>query len=71
MGIVVEGEFTEEQVLALARNAYRNGDPDFDIDPEKCALLVIDMQDEFVKPHWTPDWVPDATRKVPKIKKLI
>ncbi len=71
MGIVVEGEFTEEQVLALARNAYRNGDPDFDIDPQKCALLVIDMQDEFVKPHWTPDWVPDATRKVPKIKKLI
>lgn len=66
-----EGEFTAEQVLQLAKNAYHNGDPDYEIDPKKCVLLVIDMQDEFVKPHWTPDWVPDATNKVPKIKKLI
>lgn len=66
-----EGEFTEEQVLGLAKNAYQNGDPNFSIIPEKCALLVIDMQNEFVKPHWTPDWVPDATRKVPAIKRLI
>ncbi|MHA1905511.1 MAG: cysteine hydrolase family protein [Candidatus Thorarchaeota archaeon] len=43
----------------------------FEIVPEKCALLVIDMQDEFVKPHWSPDWVPEATRQVPRIKKLI
>jgi nicotinamidase-related amidase len=66
-----ESEFTEEQVLGLAKNAYQNGDPNFSIIPEKCALLVIDMQNEFVKPHWTPDWVPDATRKVPAIKRLI
>ena len=66
-----EGEFTEEQVLKLAKNAYQNGSPEFSIIPEKCALLVIDMQNEFVKPHWTPDWVPDATRKIPAIKRLI
>jgi nicotinamidase-related amidase len=65
------GKFTEKQVLQLAKNAYQNGDPDYVIDPRKCALLVIDMQNEFVKPHWTPDWVPDATYKIPKIKKLI
>ena len=65
------GKFTEEQVLQLAKNAYQNGVSDFKIDPKKCALLVIDMQDEFVKPNWTPDWVPDATRKVSKIKRLI
>jgi hypothetical protein len=28
-------------------------------------LLVIDMPDEFVRPHWTPFCVPDATRLVP------
>ncbi len=66
-----EGEYTERQVLDLARKAYEEGDAGFDIVPEKCALLVIDMQDEFVKPHWTPDWVPAATRQVPHIKRLI
>ena len=65
------GEFTEEQVLSLTRGAYKQGVARFEVVPERCALLVIDMQDEFVKPHWTPDWVPDATRKVPKIRRLI
>lgn len=65
------GEFTEEQVLHFARKAYNEGEAHFDIIPEKCALLVIDMQDEFVKPHWSPDWVPEATKQVPRIKKLI
>jgi nicotinamidase-related amidase len=66
-----EGRFTEEQALELARNAYRKGDADFQIDSTSCALLVIDMQNEFVKPHWGPDWVPDATRKVPTMRRLI
>ena len=65
------GEFTEKKVLKLAKEAYEKGDVEFDIIPDKCALIVIDMQNEFVKPHWTPYWVPEATRQVPKIKKLI
>ncbi len=65
------GEFTEEFLLQLARKAYTQGDAQFEIKPEKCALLVIDMQDEFVKPHWSPDWVPEATKQVPRVKKLI
>jgi nicotinamidase-related amidase len=32
---------------------------------------VIDMQGEFVRPHWTPFWVPDATRLVPGIRRLV
>jgi nicotinamidase-related amidase len=63
--------FTEEQVLSLARMAYHECDAMFTIVPEKCALLVIDMQEEFVKPGWTPYLVPEATRQVSKIKKLI
>jgi nicotinamidase-related amidase len=63
--------FTEEQVLALARQAYEEGQADFAIEAEKCALLVIDMQDEFVKPGWAPYWVPEASRQVAMIKKLI
>lgn len=65
------GHFTEKDVLNLARKAYNEGDVQFDTVPNKCALLVIDMQDEFVKPHWSPDWVPEATKQVPRIKRLI
>lgn len=65
------GGFSEEFVLGLARRAYEEGDPGFEIVPENCALLVIDMQDEFVKPHWTPYWVPDTTKHIPRIQRLI
>ena len=65
------GKFTEQDVLNLARKAYNEGNADFKIVADKCALLVIDMQDEFVKPYWSPDWVPEATRQVPRIKRLI
>jgi nicotinamidase-related amidase len=62
---------TEEMLLKAAIAAYRNGDVQFEIRPDKCVLIVIDMQDEFVRPGWTPFWVPEATRQVPKIKRLI
>lgn len=65
------GNFSENDVLTLSRKAYEEGNANFEVIPDKCALLVIDMQDEFVKPHWSPDWVPEATRQVPLIKKLI
>ncbi len=65
------GSFTEEDILALAAKAYNEDEALFEIIKEKCALLVIDMQDEFVKPNWAPCWVPEATRQVPRIKKLI
>jgi len=65
------GNFTEQDVLHLARKAYNEGNANFEVITKKCALLVIDMQDEFVKPHWSPDWVPEATKQVPRIKRLI
>jgi nicotinamidase-related amidase len=63
--------FTEEEVLVLARAAYDSGEASFGFAVQSCALLVIDMQDEFVKPGWTPFWVPEATKQVPKIRALI
>ena len=62
--------FSESEVLRLARNAYSEN-PSFSVKPEKAALLVIDMQDDFVKPHWTPFWVPDATRIVKRVRRLV
>ena len=65
------GNFSEQDILDLAKKAYNEGNAQFEIIANNCALLVIDMQDEFVKPHWSPDWVPEATKQVPRIKKLI
>jgi nicotinamidase-related amidase len=64
-------DFSEERVLELAKKSYEAGEVKFDVIPEKCVLLVIDMQDEFVKPHWSPYWVPEATKRVPNMKRLI
>ena len=63
--------YSEEEVRTLAQKAYEEGQAKFEIDPRKCALLVIDMQKEFVQPGWTPYWVPEATRQVALIKNLI
>ncbi|GBF35130.1 nicotinamidase [Desulfocucumis palustris] len=65
------GGFTEQNVLDMARRGHEEGNAGFEVVKENCALLVIDMQDEFVKPHWTPYWVPEATRQVPHIKRLV
>ena len=66
-----EGKYSEAFVLAQAREAYERGVARFDIAAGRSALLVIDMQDEFVRPGWTPFWVPEATRQVPRIRRLI
>jgi nicotinamidase-related amidase len=63
--------FTEFEILENAKNAYINGDANFTIEKEMCSLLVIDMQDEFVKPGWASTWIPEATRQVGKISKVI
>lgn len=64
-------EFTEELLLKTALEAYKTGSANFEFIPSNSALLVIDMQDEFVKPGWTSSWIPEATRQVPLIKSLI
>lgn len=64
-------KYTKELVYKAALEAYRNGDAKFNIKTSKCALIVVDMQNEFVKPEWASSWIPDATKQVPKIRRLI
>src|SRR5205814_2032202 len=65
------GDFSEEWVLERARQQYTDGRARMEIEPGRTALLVVDMIDEFVKPNWSPYWVPDATRQVPTIRRVI
>jgi len=63
--------YSEEQVRDLARRAYHGGTASFAIERARSALVVVDMQDEFVRPGWTPFWVPGATKLVPRLQKAI
>jgi len=65
-----DARFSEQDVLRLAQTAYSEN-PSFPVDSGKATLLVIDMQDEFVKPHRTPFWVPEATRIVGRVRQLV
>jgi nicotinamidase-related amidase len=65
------GDFSEEWVLERARQQYTAGRAQMEIEPGRTALLVVDMIDEFVKPNWSPYWIPEATRQVPTIRRVI
>lgn len=65
------GHYTEEDVEALARRAYEHGQPSSALDLRRAALLVIDMQAEYVEPGWTAGWVPEATRMIPRLARVV
>lgn len=65
------GSFTEEGIRAAVRRQYDEEHADVEPRADDTALVVVDMLDEFVKPGWSPLWVPEATRQVPRIRALI
>src|SRR5436190_7350997 len=65
------GEFSEDWVRERGRRLYEEGEAKIDLDPAATALIVVDMIDEFVKPHWSPYWVPQATAAVPRLRRVI
>jgi nicotinamidase-related amidase len=65
------GEFSEAWVRERARRLYEEGEARIDLNPGGTALIVVDMINEFVKPHWSPYWVPQATAAVPRIRRVI
>ncbi len=64
------GEFTESLILQQAKIDYETGEANVPLRVGASALLIVDMLDEFVKPEWSPYWVPDATRQAPIIRAL-
>ncbi|RJQ10088.1 MAG: cysteine hydrolase [Bacillota bacterium] len=65
------GDFDREFVLRAAKEAYELGQAPFEFGPKGTALIIVDMLEEFVRPNYTPYWIPAATEAVPKIKELI
>jgi ureidoacrylate peracid hydrolase len=58
--------------LIVDRVAARRGDgPLFgDLDPRRTALLVVDMQNAFLRPEFGPTYVPAAVQVVPNVNRL-
>jgi nicotinamidase-related amidase len=65
------GEFSEDVIRARAKAQYEQGRARTEVEVGTTALVIVDMLDEFVKPEWSPFWVPDATRQVPRIRELV
>jgi nicotinamidase-related amidase len=64
------GSFSAADIAATAADQYSAGEADMHVVPGQTALLIVDMIDEFVRPHWTPYWIPDATAQAPRIAEL-
>ncbi len=64
------GAYNEVQVLALASDAYERGAAG-PLTARRAALLVIDMQAEFVEPGWSAFWVPAATAMLPRLARVL
>src|SRR5437016_6425406 len=61
----------ERGVVDLFEKIYETDKKDlFPILANESALLVVDMQKDFVAPN-SPLWCPEARRQIPKIKDLI
>ena len=63
--------YTEETVMRLAHEAYTTGQASFPIDARRAALLIIDMQLDFVQPGLSPGWIPAATRMIPLLASVL
>lgn len=66
-----DGRFSDAALERLARAQYRRGDAGFALDPARTALVLIDMQEEFVTERGGPYRVPEAARRVPAMRRLL
>jgi len=61
----------EKDVVDLFERIYKRDKSGlFKVKAKESALLVVDMQNDFVAPG-SPLWCPEALRQVPRIKKLM
>lgn len=62
-----DGDRSEVETILAAVADYRTDRPHvFPVDPDRCALVVIDMQVGFVRRE-SPQWIPQAERILPRL----
>lgn len=66
-----EREYSDLHLEALARAQYQRGDAGFCISPRSTALLMIDMQEEFVHESGGPYRIPAAAGRIPEMARLL
>lgn len=66
-----DDRFPDAEIERLARAQYHRGDAGFALVPARTALVVIDMQEEFVTRTGGPYRVPDAARRIPAMVRLL
>lgn len=60
----------DKEIIEIAKKEYSTSKIPFQITKDKVALLVVDMQEEFVNPGGKL-WVPNAYKQINSIKNLI
>jgi nicotinamidase-related amidase len=60
----------EAEILERAAQEYQSSNPNFPIDTQNTALLVIDLQEGFVA-EGARMWTPENLRILPRVKTLI
>ena len=55
----------------LISRQYESGDAGLEISPARSALVLIDMQEEFVTPSGGPFFVAEAARRLPRVVALL
>lgn len=67
----MQDTFSDRELAERAREQYARGDAGFALVPHRTALIVIDMQEEFVTARGGPYRVPDAALRVPAMARLL
>lgn len=62
---------SDEAIEDLVREQYARGDAGFPLLRARAALVMIDMQEEFVSEASGPHRVPEAARRVPAMARLL
>lgn len=61
----------EKEYIQFGHNDYNTDRHHaFEIKKEECALIVVDLQNDFVAPN-SPIWIPEALRQIPRNKHVI
>lgn len=64
-------EFTKDLIPKESQRQRAEDDAVIDVDLGHTAILVVNMLDEFVRANRWTYWIPEATRQVPRGRRLI